>query len=117
MADALDESPPLRFDIRRKANATIVSVTGEIDIDTVTDLTDALAEPLAGTEHLIVDLTDVGFIDSIGLRGLVDIHIQANATGRKVRLVVGQGATRRPIEISGLDQVLAIFETVDSALA
>jgi anti-sigma B factor antagonist len=116
MADALDESPPLRFDIRRMAHAMVVSVTGEIDIDTVTDLTDALAEPLSETEHLIVDLTDVGFIDSIGLRGLVDIHIQARSTGRQVRLVLGQGATRRPIEISGLNQVLAIYDTVETAL-
>jgi len=107
----------VRFDIRREGPATVVSVTGEIDIDTVTDLTDALAEALSETDRLVVDLTEVGFIDSIGLRGLVDIHIQATGAGRRLRLVVGQGATRRPIEISGLDQVLSIHETLDDALA
>jgi anti-sigma B factor antagonist len=116
MADALDESPPLRFDIRQDKGAMVVSVSGEIDIDTVPDMTDVLTGTLPDAALLVLDLTAVDFIDSIGLRALVDIHLKASGSDRQVRLVVGQGATRRPIEISGLDQVLAIHETLESAL-
>ncbi|GAB3877994.1 hypothetical protein GCM10029964_027980 [Kibdelosporangium lantanae] len=117
MADALDESPPLRFDVQEQARATVVSVSGEIDIDTITDLTDVLTETLGVADLLVVDLTDVRFIDSIGLRGLVDVHIQAASNKRRVRFVVGDGAARRPIEIAGLNQVLAIHPTATSALS
>ncbi|MEV4313184.1 STAS domain-containing protein [Actinocrispum sp. NPDC049592] len=116
MPDAIGESAPLRFDIRQEQRATVVSVSGEIDIDTTPDLTDVLTDSLPETDMLVLDLTDVGFIDSIGLRALVDIHLKAAAADRAVRLVVGDGATRRPIEISGLNQVLSVYRDLDEAL-
>lgn len=116
MAEAFDESASLRFDIRQDKLATVVSVSGEIDIDTTPDLTDMLAGTLPDTRLLVLDLSSVGFIDSIGLSALVDIHLKASGADREVRLVLGNGATRRPIEISGLNQIFTIHETLDSAL-
>jgi anti-anti-sigma factor len=116
MADAVDESPALRFDIRQDQQATVVSVSGEIDVDTTPDLTDVLTGTLPDAKLLVLDLSGVGFIDSIGLSALVDIHLKASGADREVRLVLGNGATRRPIEISGLDQIFTIHDTLDSAL-
>jgi anti-sigma B factor antagonist len=117
MADELDESPPLRCGVETTPDATIVTVSGEIDMDTVTDLTEIMTNALARAQRLVVDLTGVSFIDSTGLRALVDVHIEASRTARDVKLAVGDGQARRPIEISGLDQVLSVHDSVSSALA
>jgi anti-sigma B factor antagonist len=117
MADELDESPPLRCEVETKPDVTVLTVSGEIDMDTAADLTEAMTRALTHSKHLVVDLADVSFIDSTGLRSLVDIHIEASRTDREVKLAVGNGQARRPIEISGLNQVLSVYESVESAVA
>ena len=68
---------------------------------------------------MVIDLTSVRFLGSAGLRALFDIAAESvNQHGRTpLRVVVDH--TRpviRPIEIVGLDNVLALYESVSDAL-
>jgi anti-anti-sigma factor len=63
---------------------------------------------------VIVDLGKVTFLGSIGLRVLVHAHIETESTGRVVRIVDGT-VVRRVMEITGLQQVLPLYETVEDA--
>ena len=74
-------------------------------------------EDLRDGEILVIDLTPVTFMDSRGLQALVDATQAAQQQREPLRIVVDH--TRpvvRPIQVTGLDNVLALFNTVEDAV-
>lgn len=114
----------VRIDIARvmgdQRAALIVKVAGEIDVLTIDRFRAAVStgfDRLPGGGILVVDLTDVTFLGSPGLQALVDATRAASQRREPLRIVVD--ATRpviRPIKLTGLDDVLALFHTVEEAL-
>jgi len=82
----------------------LVVVSGEVDMATAPSLAGALVPFANGT--VTVDLSDVTFIDSTGLKALVAAHRQIER--RRSRLIVRGVApiVRRLFEIAGLDALL-----------
>jgi anti-sigma B factor antagonist len=86
----------------------LLTITGDVDAATVQPLDDAFDEALAvGARLVTLDLTDVSFLDSTGLRSIVRAaKLLAEHDGRLV--VAGlSGAAQRVLEISGLIDRLA----------
>ncbi|MGB9137247.1 MAG: STAS domain-containing protein [Pseudonocardiaceae bacterium] len=106
--------------VHAEGEALVVTVAGEIDVLTVARLREAVAagfDELPDGAALVIDLTDVTFLGSAGLQALVDATRAARRWREPVRIVVDH--TRpvvRPIELAGLDDVLALFHTVDQAI-
>lgn len=101
-----------------RAGAQLLAVAGEIDTLTAPRLEAALAELLATTDPtLVVDLSDVVFLASSGLAVLIQAAHRATAGERTLRLVVQTRAVRRPLEITGTDQLFSVHESRDDALA
>jgi anti-sigma B factor antagonist len=103
-------------------DALVVEVTGEVDGLTTRRLREALAAAFARLDGrpLVLDLTDVRFLGSPGLRALFDSAREASGQEGFAPLRVVVDHTRpviRPIEIVGLDAVLALFHTRGDALA
>lgn len=96
--------------------ATVLTVDGEVDMLTTPVLRRRIGEAFNGDPtHLIVDLSGVEFIGSHGLAALLDAQERAGEEGRSLSVVAGTRAARRPIEISGLAQVLNLCEDLDQA--
>ena len=96
----------------------VLSVSDEVDMLTAPQLSGAICEALGKSPtSLIVDLTEVTFLASVGMSILVAAH--EAATGLSVRFgVVAEGpTTSRPIRILGIDSILALFPTLDDALS
>ena len=66
---------------------------------------------------LIVDLTDIAFIDSTGLGVLVAGQNRAGELGGKLSVVCAQERVLKLFRITGLDEVFAIYPTRDEALS
>jgi anti-sigma B factor antagonist len=100
----------------------ILMVEGDVDGLTAPRLTSAVSDAfraLAG-RPLVLDLTKVKFLGSTGLRLLRDSAYEAvhHQGLQPLRVVVDQARpVIRPIEIVGLDQILALYHTVDDAIA
>ncbi|HKS44066.1 MAG TPA: anti-sigma factor antagonist [Amycolatopsis sp.] len=99
----------------------IVTVEGEIDGLTAPRLRTVLAEAFDRLDGrvLVVDLTRVGFLGSAGLRTLGNSATEAvrHRGFQPLRIVVDESRpVIRPIEIVGLDQMLALYHTVTDAL-
>ena len=108
----------LRYRVAPDADATIVQVTGEIDLSTSNTFEDAVSHALSGlTSVVVVDLQYVTFMGSVGLSALVKANAEAARAQRFLRIADGTAAAHRAIEISGLDQVLSVYPTVDDAIA
>jgi len=95
----------------------IVQLAGELDLYNAPAVRDALLQASADNPgRVVVDLSEVEFIDSTALGVLIEAR--SRFANRQAFLLASPGLeTRRALEISGLDRHFAVHETVDSALA
>jgi anti-anti-sigma factor len=81
----------------------VVRVSGEIDAGTVAALDQALEAATAdGARHVVLDLSGVGFLDSSGLRSLVQLSHRLAPHGGVVTCTELSDPARRTLEVSGL---------------
>jgi anti-sigma B factor antagonist len=97
---------------------TVVKIRGELDIASVPGLRDELLiildrEPLS---LMILDLSELEFIDSSGTAVLVHTQRRARLLGCTLALVAPQPAVSRVLQICGLDHYFLIFENVSAAV-
>lgn len=98
--------------------ATVVSVTGELDLTVADRFRRHLSEALAATPLvLIIDLTEVSFCSATILGVLLDIKAAADAAHVAWAIVSDRPAVRRPITITGLDPALRPLASVAEAYA
>lgn len=86
-------------------DATVLSVSGEIDMQTATALRDRVVDLDVGRGTLVLDLAGVGFVDSSGLGALLGIKKQQEAAGGRLVLSRLSPAVTRLIEITKMDRV------------
>lgn len=96
------------------ARVVMVSVSGEIDILTQTPLLQGIDQALdqPGVSAVAVDLSGVSFFSSTGIAALAHAHSRALEQNLSLRVVVPTGsATYRPLELTGMTELLAIYPT------
>lgn len=96
----------------------VVPLKGEIDLHVSPTVTATLNDMIEKKpERLVVDLTEVSYIDSAGLAALIQSMQKVEGYGGKFMLAGLQETVRSIFEISRLDQVFQIFPDADAALA
>jgi len=103
-----------------KANGrdTVLTVSGELDRDVTHVIEEAGEAALAsGVERLVLDLRGLTFCDSSGLRILVQLHRLAEGRGVSLRLAEVHPPVSTVVEVVNLDRMLALYPTVEAALA
>jgi anti-anti-sigma factor len=101
----------------RRLEYVVVAVTGVIDFETHRGLQNLLVDQLDnGFPRLVVDLRGVTICDSSGLAMFSAVHRRARASGGWLRLVEPPATMRRCLEITKLDRILSIFDSIGGAL-
>ena len=106
---------PETFSISRSTRgaAEVVTLAGELDMANA----DAVAEVLDGLvddgHPVVVDLTELAFIDSSGIHAL----LRPRAPDDAIEVVCPPGNIRRVLEVTKLERVLPVHDTLDEALA
>lgn len=96
-------------------DATVVSVSGEIDVFTAPQLREVLMAAIeGGSRRMIVDLEGVEFLDSTGLAVLVAGLKRVREAGGDLHVVCTRDHILRVLELTGLDKVLAVHASLDS---
>ena len=95
----------------------VASLSGEIDLSNAAEITDAL---LGGIPNealgLVIDLSEVSYIDSAGVRMLAELDHRLGWRAQTLRVVAPEESrSRRVLEIAGLERVLSIDFTVEAA--
>src|SRR5215467_1660400 len=102
----------------RQSRVNVLSLKGEIDLHVSPSVTASLNEMIdKKPERMVVDLSDVSYIDSAGLAALIEAMQKVEGYGGKFMLTGLQETVRSIFEISRLDQVFQIFPDADAALA
>ena len=94
---------------------TVVTAAGEVDIATSPALSQAMQESIADTTRLVVDLGRVSFLDSTGLGVLVKALNACNEDGSELRLVVTDPNVLKVFEVTALDDVFSIHQSLGDA--
>jgi anti-anti-sigma factor len=112
-------STPFEIEHEVLGNGThVLTVSGELDLATGPVLGQRIRRPVfwSDTERLIVNLSDVTFIDSSGTRALVLSHAHADALDRQVRFVCPDGSVLRRLQAYGLGARLPLYPSRDEAI-
>ena len=95
-----------------------VAVCGELDLAAVEELDAILEAEIRDSEGaLVIDLTEVGFIDSSGLGALLRARALLGREDRALAVVCPHGPVRRVFELSGVSEVFALYPTRAAAAA
>ncbi len=112
--DGLRRHPVLG--VEKLGTAYVVRLGGELDLYNAAQVRAALVEAAAeAPERIVVDLGEVEFLDSTALGVLIEARSRlANRAG--LMLAAPGLETRRALQISGLDKLFAVHDTVPEAL-
>jgi len=94
----------IELDTERERDTGTVHVTGEVDLTSAPRLEQAIRELIdGGVRRLIVDLSDVRFMDSTGLRVLMSSYKRLTEVGGALVLGRPSEAVKRVLDVSGLN--------------
>ena len=106
----------MKHEILEKQGASIVVFTGEIDLESSPAARETLLKCFEHTGNVIVDLSDVSYIDSSGVASLVEALQAAKKQGSQFALAAVSEPTRRVLELARLDKVFTLYDSVELAL-
>jgi anti-sigma B factor antagonist len=114
-----DVGGELNIRVERLPSAgALVVLTGEADLHRAPELRDEMSAVIDdGIYDLIVDLSDVTFIDSMTLGVLLGAMKRIKPRGGRLCVVVRDANIRRVFEITLLDRVFAVFDDREQAVA
>lgn len=99
-------------------DVTVVAVTGEVDVYTAPTLRQHLRDATGeGVKRVVVDMTEVKFLDSTGLGVLVGAMGRIRESDGDMRLVVTSDHILKVLRITGLDALIPVDESIDAAVA
>jgi len=91
-----------------------VFVTGELDLATAPRLDEALSA--LTSDVVVVDLSGCTFLDSAGIRALVDTARSLGEADRGLRVVTSDAGILRLLEITGVDKLIQVHPSLEDAL-
>jgi anti-sigma B factor antagonist len=97
-----------------RSGVTRIVLTGELDIATSPRLRAALSSPADGSVLVILDLSELTFIDATGLSAILSAHDQLRETDRRLVLTPGPRAVQKLFEITGTESELDFLRTPDA---
>ena len=106
----------VRFE--REDETVIAVVTGEVDMSNAATVRQQIAESVTPDDDaVIVDLSELSFIDSAGLHSLIELGTVLDERRQKLLLCLPPGSTiRRAIEIIGLPHAVSVYSERSEAM-
>jgi anti-sigma B factor antagonist len=108
----------LRVDVRRAEDRVVLGLHGELDLLGAPMLEEEIAK--AESEHapsiLVLDLGDLQFVDSAGLRVILAAHERSRREGKDFALTRGSEQVQRLFTIAGVSEHLRIIGSPDDPL-
>lgn len=95
----------------------VLHVRGEVHVSTAPELSSRLNDAIdVGRTAIVIDLSEVEFIDSTGLSVLLSAQRRIDRAAGRMALVCANPTVMRLFEITHLDSTFAILATGEEAL-
>ena len=108
-----------RLEVRTSDGVVIASITGEIDMSNAVQSGQAVLAPMRNeTVGLVLDLAELTYLDSAGIRVIYDLNERLQDRGQKLALVVPpQAPTMGALRLTGVLELVPVVATADEAEA
>lgn len=113
--DSLEATGGLKVDVQTEGNHGIITVTGEIDLATAPELSEAIRHLLYTASRIVIDLDQVSFIDSTGLSVLVATYRRMTTEGGSMALVCNNASCMRVMQMTGLSRLFTFYASTAAA--
>lgn len=107
----------MKHEILESGQATVIAFAGDIDLQTSPDARKALLALVGKGRGILVDLKEVGYIDSSGVASLVECLQSARKSGQAMALVSVSEGAMRVLQLARLDKVFKIYGTREEGAA
>ena len=98
----------LKLDVSTVEDATVVRLSGNLTRDDAPSFKEQVKALIPQTKRLVLDLSEVVYMDSSGLGAVVSVYISAKKAGCDLQLI---NLSKRVRELLGLTNLLSVFET------
>ncbi len=106
---------PCRVLQERVDGTVFVRVFGELDIACQDRLNEVLGQlPGEGDSGIVIDMRGLEFVDSNGLRTLLEHQLRSQQKGFDFALIAPRGHPAKVIQMTGIDQVITILPDPDA---
>ena len=103
---------------RVEGEVTVFVPEGRIDTQAATDMDQALQAAVSeGRHNQVVDMSDVEYISSAGLRALAAVLVKCRAEGGDMKLAALNARVTRVFKIIGFDVLMSVHDTPEAAIA
>jgi anti-sigma B factor antagonist len=113
--------PPMSLTLTTKQvhNVSVVTASGRIVFGEEANALRQEVKPLVSgrSAAVVIDLSDVSYVDSGGIGALVGLYTTARAGGGELKLAAANPKVRHVLEITKLSNILGIFGSADEAVA
>ena len=104
-----------KYNTREEGGYAIVELAGEVDLSCSPDARKQILDCL-GNNDLLVDLSQVTYIDSSGVASLVEGYQTAKKKSRKFGLIGVSDAAMNVLQLARLDKVFPIHASLEARL-
>ena len=106
----------MEINVERKNGTLISRVAGRVDSANAREFEQALSSAIGDDRKVILDLGDLSYISSSGLRILLLVAKSLRTRGAEFALCSLSDPIREVFEISGFDQIIAIYDSVEEVI-
>lgn len=107
----------MELNIKNEEKGTLISVTGRMDAVSSPEFEKKLGRLIdEGNVNLIIDLTELDYISSSGLRSILITAKKLKGKNGQILLASLQAIVKEVFEISGFSIIIPIYESVEEAI-
>ena len=106
-----EDDLPFDVAVRSTADATVLAFHGDLDLVSADEANQAIIGAQSEGATVVLDLRGLRFLDSSGLRIVLEAKRRADTAGGRLIIAPGEGGVRRVFDISGVG---ALIEVVDA---
>ncbi len=103
----------MNYTLSTYKNYTVLSLNGEIDLNQSPKARKQILECIKRGHNLLVDLSEVEYIDSSGVASLIEGFQNARAQMLEFALIGVNASTMQVLQLSRLDRVFTIYESLE----
>ena len=97
----------LKLDVHTTEDATVVRLSGRLTADAAATFKEEVKALIPQSKRLVLDLSEVAYMDSSGLGGVVSVYVTAKKAGCDLQLI---NLSKRVKELLGVTNLLSVFE-------
>ena len=107
----------MTVDGSRQGSVAVVTLAGRMDADSAPQFEEACEGYLKdGATHLVVGMSELQYVSSMGLRSFLVLARQAKAKGGSMMLCGMKGFVKEVFDMTHVTQLFPLFESTDAAV-